>query len=61
MEDRTYLPEGGHIPEVGRGKENRAPAQKEYDRVYDRLKMRKKRRKISVDERNAAVARDLLD
>ena len=31
------------------------PAQKEYAKAYNRLKMRKQRRKISVDEWNAAV------
>ena len=33
------------------------PAQKQYAKVYNRLKMRKQRGKISVDEWNAAVAR----
>lgn len=39
------------------GKANRTPTQKEYDQVYNRLKVRKQRGKISVDEWNAAVAR----
>ena len=40
----------------------RGNAQVEYDRTYNRLKQRKNRRKISVDEWNSAVARaqDLL-
>lgn len=39
------------------GKATRSPIQKEYDRVYNRLKIRKQRGKISMDEWNAAVAR----
>ncbi len=39
------------------GKEHRTPAQKEYDRTYNRLKVRKQRGKISTDEWNAAVAK----
>ena len=46
---------GAHRKEA-RGKANRTPAQKEYDRAYNRLKQRKNRRKISLDEWNAAVA-----
>ncbi|WP_300820945.1 DUF6076 domain-containing protein, partial [uncultured Oscillibacter sp.] len=40
-----------------RGKQNRTPARKEYDRTYNRLKVRKQRGKISADEWNAAVAK----
>ena len=60
--ERTCRKVGAHRKEA-RGKGNRTPAQKEYDRTYNRLKMRKQRKKISVDEWNAAVARaqDLLD
>ena len=39
-----------------RGKSNRSPAQIEYDRTYNRLKVRKQRGKISRDEWNAAIA-----
>jgi hypothetical protein len=39
------------------------PAQKEYAKAYDRLKARKQRGKITVDEWNTAVvkAQDLKD
>ena len=47
---------GAHRKEA-QGKENRTPAQKEYDRTYNRLKVRKQRGKISTDEWNAAVAK----
>lgn len=40
-----------------RGRANRTPARAEYDRAYVRLKQRKLRGKISVDEWNAAVAK----
>ncbi len=39
------------------GKANRTPAQVEYDRTYNRLKQRKNRKKISIDEWNIAVAK----
>ena len=39
-----------------RGKANRSPAQIEYDRTYNRLKVRKQRKKISTDEWNVAIA-----
>lgn len=39
------------------GKANRTPAQKEYDRTYNRLKVRKQRGKISTDEWNITVTR----
>ncbi len=35
------------------------PAQKEYAKVYNRLKARKQRGKISIDEWNAAVSKAL--
>ena len=47
---------GAHRKEA-RGKGHRTPAQKEYDRTYNRLKGRKQRGKISRDEWNAAVAK----
>lgn len=53
---RTCRKVGAHRKEA-QGKSNRTPAQKEYDRVYNRLKVRKQRGKISADEWNAAVAR----
>lgn len=53
--ERTCRKVGAHRKEA-QGKENRTPAQKEYDRAYNRLKTRKQRGKISTDEWNAAVA-----
>ncbi len=53
---RTCRKVGAHRKEA-QGKANRTPAQKEYDRTYNRLKVRKQRRKISSDEWNAAVAK----
>ncbi len=53
---RTCRKVGAHRKEA-QGKENRTPAQKEYDRTYNRLKVRKQRGKISADEWNAAVAK----
>lgn len=53
---RTCRKVGAHRKEA-LGKENRTPAQKEYDRTYNRLKVRKQRGKISTAEWNAAVAR----
>ena len=47
---------GAHRKEA-QGKGSRTPAQKEYDRTYNRLKVRKQRGKISKDEWNAAVAK----
>ena len=60
--ERTCRKVGAHRKEA-QGKANRTPAQVEYDRTYNRLKQRKNRRKISVDEWNTAVARaqDLLE
>lgn len=60
--ERTCRKVGAHRKEA-LGKANRTPARKEYDRAYNRLKARKQRGKISVDEWNAAVAeaQELLD
>ena len=52
---RTCRKVGAHRKEA-QGKEHRTPAQKEYDRTYNRLKVRKQRRKISTKEWNDAVA-----
>lgn len=46
---------GAHIKETQK-KEKRTPAQQEYDKVYNRLKTRKNRGKLSVDEWNKQVA-----
>jgi hypothetical protein len=51
--ERTCRKVGAH--KKAEAKE-RTPAQKEYARVYNRLKTQKSRGKISVDEWNAAVA-----
>lgn len=53
---RTCRKVGAHRKEA-QGKTNRTPTQKEYDRTYNRLKVRKQRGKISVDEWNTTVAR----
>ena len=53
--ERTCRKVGAHRKEA-QGKENRTPAQKEYDRTYNRLKVRKQRGKISAGEWNTAVA-----
>lgn len=53
---RTCWKVGTHRKEA-RDKENLPPAQKEYDRTYNRLKVRKQRGKISADEWNTAVAK----
>ncbi len=53
---RTCRKVGAHRKEM-RGKANRSPAQIEYDRTYNRLKVRKQRKKISTSEWNAAVAK----
>ena len=52
---RTCRKVGAHRKEA-QGKEHRTPAQKEYDRTYNRLKVRKQRKKISIKEWNDAVA-----
>ena len=54
--ERTCRKVGAHRKE-SKGKANRTPAQREYDRAYNRLKQRKNRGKISMDEWNTAVAR----
>ncbi len=53
--ERTCRKVGAHRKEA-QGRANRTPARREYDRAYNRLKVRKQRGKISVDEWNAAVA-----
>lgn len=53
--NRTCRKVGAHRKEA-QGKENRSPARVEYDRTYNRLKQKKNRKKISVDEWNTAVA-----
>lgn len=53
---RTCRKVGAHRKEM-RGKANRTPVQIEYDRTYNRLKVRKQRKKISTSEWNAAVAK----
>ena len=53
---RTCRKVGAHRKEM-REKGNRTPARVEYDRTYNRLKVRKQRKKISSDEWNAAVAK----
>ena len=54
--ERTCRKVGAHRKEA-RERAGRTPAQVEYDRAYNRLKQRKNRKKISLDEWNAAVAR----
>lgn len=54
--ERTCRKVGAHRKEA-QGKANRTPAQKEYGRTYNRLKVRKQRGKISKDEWNTAVAK----
>lgn len=54
-ETKTCRDIGAHIKETQK-KEKRTPAQQEYDKVYNRLKTRKNRGKISVDEWNKQVA-----
>lgn len=54
--ERTCRKVGAHRKEA-QGRANRTPAKVEYDKAYLRLKQRKLRGKISVDEWNAAVAR----
>ena len=53
--ERTCRKVGAHRKE-SRNKEEYTPAQKEYQRTYNRLKVRKQRKKISEDEWNATVA-----
>ena len=54
--ERTCWKMGAHRKKA-QGKTNRGPARVEYDRTYNRLKQRKDREKISVDEWNAAAAK----
>ncbi len=51
---RTCRKVGAHRKEA-RSRANRTPAEVEYSRTYNRLKQRKNRKKISVDEWNTAV------
>ena len=51
---RTCRDVGAHKKEAR--KEGKTPVRLEYDKVYNRLKTRRARGKISVDEWNAAVA-----
>ena len=53
--ERTCRKVGAHRKEA-RDRAGRKPAQVEYDRAYNRLKQRKNRGKISLDEWNMAVA-----
>lgn len=54
--DRTCRKVGAHKKEA-QGRVAATPAQKEYAKAYNRLKARKQRGKISVDEWNAIVAK----
>lgn len=54
-ETKTCRELGAHMKEAEK-KDKRTPAQQEYDRVYNRLKTRKNRGKISLDEWNDQVA-----
>ena len=51
---KTCRKVGAHKKEAR--KEGKTPARLEYDKVYNRLKTRRSRGKLSVDEWNAAVA-----
>lgn len=53
--ERTCRKVGAHIKEAKK-KASETPAQQEYRKAYNRLKMRKARGKISIEEWNAAVA-----
>ena len=53
--ERTCRKVGAHRKEA-REKANRNPARVEYDRTYNRLKQKKNRKKINLNEWNAAVA-----
>ena len=52
--ERTCRKVGAHR-KAEKIKASQTPAQKEYDKAYNRLKARKQRGKISIDEWNAAV------
>ncbi|MEG2013203.1 MAG: DUF6076 domain-containing protein [Anaerovoracaceae bacterium] len=54
-ETKTCRDIGAHMKEAEK-KEKRTPAQQEYDKVYNRLKTRKNRGKLTVDEWNEKVA-----
>ena len=54
--ERTCRKVGAHRKEA-RDRTGRTPAQIEYDRAYNRLKQRKNRKKITIDEWNVAVAK----
>ncbi len=54
--ERTCRKVGAHRKEA-KGRANRSPAKVEYDKAYLRLKQRKLRGKITVDEWNTAVAK----
>lgn len=60
--ERTCRKVGAHRKEA-QGRANQTPAKKEYTKAYNRLKQRKNRGKISVDEWNAVMAKaqDLLE
>lgn len=53
--ERTCRKVGAHRRE-SMEKASATPAQQEYTKTYNRLKARKQRRKISIDEWNAAIA-----
>ncbi len=53
--ERTCRKVGAHVKEAKK-KASETPAQQEFRKAYNRLKMRKARGKISVDQWNAAVA-----
>ncbi len=55
-ETKTCREVGAHVKETQK-KEKRTPARQEYDKVYNRLKSRKNRGKISVDEWNQQVSK----
>ena len=50
------MPEGGSAPQREARQSESQSAQIEYDRAYNRLKVRKQRGKISRDEWNDAIA-----
>ena len=54
--ERTCRKVGAHRKEA-KERASATPAQKEYAKAYNRLKMRKQRGKISVDEWNVSVAK----
>jgi hypothetical protein len=52
--EKTCRKVGAHKKEAR--KEGKTPARLEYDKVYNKLKTRRARGKLSIDEWNAAVA-----